>query len=390
MLAVRPAGDAMTDDATTDGAPAPAPGGVSRPAWREALPALAAALAFGASTPAVKGWLSGLPDLFVAGWLYLTSGIGLAAYRWLRRRTGTSAPEAPLRREDLPWLAGAILCGGVIAPIAYVRGVSVNAGHVTSMLLNLEAVLTAVLAVVLFREHLDGRRRAGIALIVVAGALYAWAAAGPASKGGVPLGRAAEGAAWVALACLGWGLDNNLTRRVSAKDPAQIACWKGLVGGSVSLLLAASVGAWPSPRAAELAKGAAIGFVCYGLSLVLFIHGLRRLGASRTAALFGTAPFLGVLLSAAALGEALSVWTAVVGVATAAGVALLTFERHAHEHAHEATEHEHLHVHDPLDEHHRHAHRGDEGEEPHAHAHRHEPRVHSHPHRPDLHHRHGH
>ena len=361
-----------------------------RTAWRDALPALAAAVAFGASTPAVKGWLSGLPDLFVAGWLYLSSGVGLAVYRWSRRRARGPAAEAPLRREDLPWLAGAILCGGVIAPFAYVRGVSANLGHVTSMLLNLEAVLTAVLAVALFREHLDGRRRAGIALIVDAGAFYAWVTADGGARGGAPLGRAAEGAAWVALACLAWGLDNNLTRRVSAKDPAQIACWKGLVGGAVNLVLAASIGAWPAPRVGQLAAGAAVGIVCYGLSLVLFIHGLRRLGASRTAALFGTAPFLGVLLSAAALRESLSVWTAVVGVATAAGVALLTFERHAHEHAHEAVEHEHVHVHDPVDEHHRHAHRGDEGPEPHSHAHRHEPLVHAHPHRPDLHHRHSH
>jgi drug/metabolite transporter (DMT)-like permease len=195
------------------------------------------------------------------------------------------------------------------------------------------------------------------------------------------------GAAAIASACLAWGLDNNLTRRLSAADPVQIAMVKGLAAGAVNLVLGIVAGA-QLPSTVVIGGAALIGFIGYGISLVLFVLGLRHLGAARTGAYFSTAPFIGAVLAILMLGEPLTTQLVIAGLLMAFGLYLHLAEAHDHEHAHEALEHEHRHVHDV---HHRHAHLpGDPVGEPHAHRHRHLPLRHKHPHYPDLHHRHGH
>jgi hypothetical protein len=176
-------------------------------------------------------------------------------------------------------------------------------------------------------------------------------------------------------------VDNNLTRKLSSADPVQIAMVKGLVAGGVNLTLALAHGA-TLPDPATLAGAAAIGFLGYGVSLVLFVLALRHLGTARTGAYFSTAPFLGAVLAIAFFDEPIT-----VQLLAAAGLMAIG-QRHDHDHIHEAMEHEHRHVHD---EHHQHVHGpSDPPGEPHSHRHRHAPMVHRHPHFPDLHHRHGH
>jgi drug/metabolite transporter (DMT)-like permease len=195
------------------------------------------------------------------------------------------------------------------------------------------------------------------------------------------------GAAAIAGACLAWGLDNNLTRRLSAADPVQIAAIKGLAAGVVNLVLALAAGA-AMPYMVALGSAALIGFLGYGVSLVLFVLALRHLGTARTAAYFSMAPFIGALVAIALLGEAVTPQLIGAGLLMAVGLYLHLAERHEHEHRHEALVHEHRHLHD---EHHRHEHLpGDPAGEPHSHPHRHAPLVHRHPHYPDLHHRHAH
>lgn len=247
-----------------------------------------------------------------------------------------------------------------------------------SLLLNLEAVLTAALAWLVFRENVDRRMFAGMMAIVAGGVLLSWEQAP----------RAAEllGPLLVAAACLAWAIDNNLTRKVSGGDAATIACLKGLIAGSANLVLALATGAAP-PGATTIAAAGAVGFLGYGVSLALFVVALRHLGTARTGAYFSVAPFFGAAL-ALLLGENASPAFWIAGALMALGVWLHVTERHEHEHAHEALGHTHEHLHD---EHHQHAHDFPwDGREPHVHAHLHTPLAHSHPHYPDLHHRHGH
>lgn len=195
------------------------------------------------------------------------------------------------------------------------------------------------------------------------------------------------GAALISAACLCWGIDNNLTRKLSAADPVQIAMVKGLVAGVANLILAL-IGGAALPPPGLLASAGIVGFLGYGVSIALFVLALRHLGTARTGAYFSLAPFVGAALAVVMLGEPLSGRLLLAGVLMGIGLWLHLSECHDHLHTHDAMEHEHRHRHD---EHHRHVHGPDDPPgEPHTHWHRHEPMTHRHAHYPDLHHRHGH
>jgi drug/metabolite transporter (DMT)-like permease len=191
----------------------------------------------------------------------------------------------------------------------------------------------------------------------------------------------------IVCACIFWGLDNNLTRKVSLADPLQIVELKGLVAGPVNLAIGLSLGAALPSLSAGLFAGI-VGFVGYGLSLALFVLALRHLGTARTGAYFATAPFIGSAVAVVFLGDPFTAQLAVAGVLMAAGVWLHLTEHHEHEHVHDPLSHEHPHVHD---EHHRHSHSAlDPPGEPHTHVHEHKSMRHTHPHVPDMHHSHRH
>ncbi len=340
--------------------------------------ALASAALFGASTPAAKLLLGTLDPWLLAGLLYLGSGLGLGAVMAMQRVRGRAATEAALAAGDLPWLAGATLAGGVIAPVLLLAGLARTAASTASLLLNLEGLATMAIAWIVFRENVDRRLLVGAAAILAGALVLSWRG-GP---GGFGMGAAA-----IAAACLAWGIDNNLTRKLSAADPVAIAAIKGLVAGPVNLALALTQGA-ALPGAALALGAGVVGFFGYGVSLVLFVLALRHLGTARTGAYFSTAPFVGATLGVALLGEPVTVPLGAAAVLMAIGVWLHATEAHEHDHAHEAMAHDHAHVHDA---HHGHAHGpADPPGEPHAHWHRHARLVHRHPHYPDLHHRHSH
>lgn len=348
---------------------------------RYAFFALAAAALFGASTPFAKLLVGNLSPLELAGLLYLGSGLGLLAIRVPGRLFDKAAPgskEASLSGRDYPWLAGAVLAGGVVAPVLLMWGLSGTGASEASLLLNLEGVITTLVAAVLFREVVGGRVWTAAALMFGAALLLSWQSQAEL--------RFSPHAVAIVGACFCWALDNNFTRKISASDPVALAMIKGLTAGSFNLALAIGSGS-PVPGITILAGALAIGFLGYGISLVLFILALRHLGAARTAAHFSTAPFVGASIAIFALGEPLTVSFGVALALMVTATWLVLTERHAHEHTHEYLAHSHRHVHD---EHHQHAHRGDEGPEPHAHWHEHQPMTHAHPHLPDLHHRHGH
>jgi len=347
---------------------------------RGIIQALVAAALFGASTPLVKDLLGNVNPLLLAGLLYAGSGAGLALTIVGRKLSSppASAPIMP-RREEWLWLGGAILFGGVFGPVGLTYGLLTTSASSASLLLNLEAVFTALLAWLLFGENYGKRVVLGMLAIVGGGVLLALA---PGSVFASPFG-------WllIALACLCWALDNNLTRKVSASDPLVIASLKGLVAGAVNLALASVLGlALPPPGA--IGAAALVGFLGYGVSLVLFVLALRHLGSARTGAYFSVAPFFGAVLAVLLQGDAVTAQLVGAGLLMAAGVWLHLTERHEHVHAHEPQEHSHAHFHD---EHHRHPHPdGWDGREPHTHRHAHARLVHSHPHYPDVDHRHRH
>ena len=347
--------------------------------WPGAPMALASAALFGASTPLAKLLLGGGVDPWLlAGLLYLGSGVGLGLVHFARRVIGVPAPEAPLRRGDLPWLGLVVLTGGVIGPVLLMLGLARTAASSAALLLNLEGLATMAIAWVAFKENVDRRLLIGAAAILGGAALLSWSG-GPSGLG--------LGALAIAGACLAWGVDNNLTRKLSSADPVQIAAIKGVVAGAVNLALAFGQGAH-LPDLAHVASAAVVGFFGYGVSLVLFVLALRHLGTARTGAYFSTAPFLGAALALLLFREPVTVQLIGAAILMSIGVYFHLSERHDHEHGHEALEHEHRHVHD---EHHQHVHReGEPASEPHTHWHQHTPMRHKHPHYPDLHHRHGH
>jgi len=283
-----------------------------------------------------------------------------------------------LRRHDLPVLALVVLCGGAVGPVLLMVGLSTTPASSAALLLNLEGLATMAIAWLGFRENVDRRLLLGAAAILAGAILLSWQ--GGTAGGGL-------GVLAIVGACLAWGIDNNLTRKLSAADPVQTALIKGLAAGAVNLALALA-GGGALPSAAILGGAALVGFLGYGVSLVLFVLGLRHLGAARTGAYFSTAPFIGAAIAILLFGEEVTVRLIVAGALMAVGLFLHLAEAHDHEHAHEAVEHEHRHVHDT---HHRHVHRTtDPAGEPHTHWHRHAPLRHKHPHYPDLHHGHGH
>jgi drug/metabolite transporter (DMT)-like permease len=342
------------------------------------------ALMFGASTPFAKLVLgNGVNPWLLASLLYLGSGIGLALVHRVRKAIGQGEAEAPLVRSDLPWLALVILCGGAVAPVLLMAGLATTPASMASLLLNLEGLATLAIAWLVFRENVDRRLLIGAAAILGGALLLSW-------RGGlVGGGQSGDGLGMLAIAgaCLAWGIDNNLTRKLSRADPVQIAMFKGLAAGTVNLVLALILGA-SLPAVPVVAGAALIGFLGYGVSLVMFVIALRHLGTARSGAYFSTAPFIGALLAVAMLGEPITMPLIIAGILMAIGLWLHLTESHDHEHRHEPLEHDHRHVHDS---HHQHDHPpGIAPDEPHSHPHRHAPMVHRHAHYPDLHHRHDH
>ena len=341
---------------------------------------LSAAL-FGASTPAAKVLVGVIHPVVLAGLLYCGAGVGVALLRRLPAGIWRSADaaEGTLRRADVPWLAGAIAAGGVLGPLLLMVGLASTDAATASLLLTLEGAATVLLAWFVFAENFDRRIALGMVLLVLGAAVLSWS--------GTPALATLIGPLAIVGACAAWGLDNNLTRKVSLADPLQIVQWKGLIAGPINLALGLSAGGALPGALPALASGV-VGFFGYGVSLALFVLALRHLGAARTSAYFSTAPFIGAVIAIALLGESFGWQLMLAGTLMAIGVWLHLSEHHEHEHRHEPMVHVHPHVHD---EHHRHEHgSGDPPGEPHTHVHAHGRIRHAHPHAPDMHHLHTH
>ena len=342
--------------------------------------ALSAAALFGASTPLAKLLLHDISPVTLAGLLYLGSGAGLFVIRLIRSRfrPDRAKKEFELEAGDYPWLAGAVLTGGIIAPVMLMWGLSGTAASAASLLLNFESIITTLVAAAIFREAVGGRIWLASLVMLAGGLLLSY---DPDARFNLSLSSIA-----VIGACLMWAIDNNLTRRISTSDPITIAMIKGLAAGTVNIVLG-QYGGDAIPGMWSLASSMTLGFFSYGLSLVMFIYALRHLGSARTGAHFSTAPFIGAAVAILVLDEPFTLVFAGALLLMVLATWLVLTEQHEHEHEHEFMKHSHEHTHD---EHHQHEHDGTEGPESHTHAHVHLPLRHAHPHLPDIHHRHEH
>lgn len=338
------------------------------------LQALSAAIFFGASAPIAKLLLGDIAPIFLAAFLYLGSGTGIALVKWTQHMRLKDV-EAGIKRTDILWLAGAIISGGIIAPIVLMISLQNTPASTASLLLNFEGVGTTLIALVFFKEAIGRRAWTAIIVITLASIFLS-----TDFKSGFGLSLGALG---IILACVLWGADNNFTRNISGKDPLAIVAWKGLVAGTFSFFLAWALGN-PFPVAKTILGTLVLGFVSYGLSTMLFIRSMRGLGAARTSALYGTAPLAGVILSIVLFHELLSFLFIVATILMIGGALLLINEDHSHSHVHTVLFHEHSHRHD--DSFHGH----DNFDGVHSHEHEHPEEEHEHDHMPDIHHRHGH
>jgi drug/metabolite transporter (DMT)-like permease len=353
---------------------------------RGLLKGLLAAVTFGISAPLISTLTATASPLALAGLLYGGSALALLTAKAVLRQRNQ---ESSLKRQDLGMLALLTLIGGIAAPLCLVSGLALLSAVSASLLLNLEAIFTMGIAILVGREHLSGKGIAAAALILAGAVIIG---------GGITSGPTLDGAVLIALACLGWGIDNNISQRLSIRDPIQIALLKS-IGASVPMLLVAGLTGARFPTPMEAVVLLLIGAVGYGLSIWLDLLALRALGAARESVIFATAPFVGAGFSVLVLKEALSANLIASGALMVVGVALLLNEDHAHWHRHDELWHEHKHLHNPGDQDPHHAHEHPNGEAEgvganrpywHSHPHIHKPLAHAHPHVSDGHHRHQH
>jgi drug/metabolite transporter (DMT)-like permease len=345
------------------------------------LQALLAALLFGVSAPIAKVLLGEVDPITLAAFLYLGCGIGLLLLKNVQRLSGqVDETEARVNKSDMVWLVGAILAGGVAAPIVLMFSLRETPAAAASLLLNFESVATTFIATLVFKEAVSRRAWWAILSVTAASILLSLDLNG---EWGVSIG-----AIGVLAACVLWGIDNNFTRNISAKDPVAVVTIKGLGAGAFSLTLALVLGS-PFPGLASALGAMLLGSMSYGVSIVLFVRAMRGLGAARTSALFGTAPLAGVAVSFLLFQDAPTRMFIVALSLMTVGTILLLSEHHSHLHTHEPIAHEHHHRHD--DAHHTHEHlEGISPGQSHSHWHEHPWSQHEHPHLPDNHHRHSH
>lgn len=338
------------------------------------LQALIAAIFFGSSAPIAKLLLGDVSPIFLAGFLYLGSGSGVALVRVLNQAQ-VKEKESAIKSDDVKWLVGAIISGGILAPIVLMISLQNTPASTASLLLNFEGVGTTLIALIFFKEAISRRAWFAILAITIASIFVST----NFSEGM----QFSFGAFGVVSACFLWGLDNNFTRNISGKDPLAIVAWKGLVAGVFSFLLAWALGN-TFPTFQTILWTLLVGFICYGLSTILFIRSMRGLGAARTSALYGTAPVAGVFLSILMFGELPSFFFVIAAILMIGGALLLINENHEHAHVHTAIFHDHSHSHDDA------MHNHDDAKGVHSHEHEHPAEEHEHDHMPDIHHRHGH
>lgn len=345
--------------------------------------ALLAAFFFAISVPFAKVLLKQASPFQLSALMYLGAGIGLSLYSVIvnfAAKNKSVSKEAPLEKKDIPFIIGFIVSGGIIAPVLLFKGLTTAPASMAAIALNFELIFTALIAYVFFKEHASVKLLLSVIFVILGGCALLF-----------DFEKFVFSFNWGIILVIGasfmWALDNNFTAKISIKNPITIAATKGIAGGLVNLIFAIYIVGFDLNLKLIL-TGMSLGFVSYGISLVLLIHSMRYLGASRAGILFGANPFMAAFLSIIILREAVTYQFIFSAVIMAIGIMFILSEKHKHKHYHEYLQHSHRHAHDL---HHKHEHdAGSNSAEIHSHKHIHNQTEHFHEHLPDAHHKHKH
>jgi drug/metabolite transporter (DMT)-like permease len=357
---------------------------------------------FGLATPLCKLFVSTMNSFLMAGLLYIGAGIAflpeifkIFAGKINLRKTVQNKNskdnihlsfliKKPKLNHQIKYLAGIISFGGVLGPLFLMIGLKSANSMSVSIWLNLELVATAILGVLIFKDHIDKFSALGAILTILAGILISLQESQAGLKSGI----------FILLACICWGFDNHLTAIVDAVSVQTVTFLKGTFGGITNLIigLILSEGQVSSTKSFPIIL--IVGIFSYGISIFAYVTSAQNLGPTRAQILFSTSPFWGVLAAFILLDEKINLIVIISFIMTLAGILFSNITSHSHMHHHDAITHLHLHRHD--DEHHNHIHpeniEVNKNKLPiyHSHMHTHRQIDHDHKHYPDIHHRHKH
>lgn len=250
------------------------------------LAVLAAAL-YAVNSPLSKILLNYMPSTLMAGFLYISAGVGMFVIALSRKIRKTAKSEDRLTKAELPFTVAMILLD-IAAPICLLLGLSFTSSANASLLNNFEIVATTIIALVIFKETISRRLWCGIVFVTLSCILL--------SIEDFSELQFSYGSLFILLACICWGFENNCTRKISSKDPLQIVLLKGIFSGLGSLIIGICI----SERITSLWSVFAVlsvGFIAYGLSIFFYVYAQRLLGAARTSAYYAVSPFIGAALS---------------------------------------------------------------------------------------------
>lgn len=336
---------------------------------------LLSGLLFGIATPLNKFLITALNSFELAGLLYLGAAAAFLPFviRNCKREIHSVKSSSQILR-----ISGVVIFGGFLGPLMLLSGLRLANSSSVSIWLNMELVATAVLGVLVFKDHLDRSAVAGVLLTLAAGILVS---VQEGSAGIIP-------GLFIIGACFCWGIDNHLTALIDGASPRTITFIKGGIAGATNLSIGLITGSQPL-SAGIIFSALAVGAVSYGFSIVLYVISAQQLGATRGQILFSTGPFWGILLAFIILSEPVTPFIIISMMLLAGGIFLTNIVDHGHFHKHERIVHVHLHTHD--DDHHDHTHEYEtDRNTKHSHIHEHEETAHTHKHYPDIHHRHPH
>jgi drug/metabolite transporter (DMT)-like permease len=336
---------------------------------------LLAGLLFGVATPMSKIMLSQLNGFQLAGLLYIGAGLAFLPFIIKNRKNEFTALRQTGKKKHL---AGVILFGGILGPLFLMIGLKTANAMSVSIWLNMELVATAILGILIFKDHLDRYAIFGVILTLGAGII-------------ISIQEPNSGlisAFFILMACISWGFDNHLSAIIDGVSPQTITFVKGVFGGLTNLIIGMFLNGWQI-QIHYIPIALLLGVFSYGISIVLYVTSAQNLGATRSQILFSTAPFWGIIAAWIFLGEPLTLLVLISSSVLVLGIVFTNINSHRHTHYHKSMGHIHLHSHD--DGHHNHIHEGDSDKSlKHSHLHEHKEIEHAHKHYPDLHHRHKH
>ncbi len=257
------------------------------------LHAVLAATLYAINAPMSKLLLIEIPSTMMAGLLYLGAGIGM----YILEKMNKNKDELPLTQKELPYIIAMVILD-IAAPIFLMIGLTRGSAANASLLNNFEIVVTSLIAFFIFQEAIRKRLWIAIVLVTISSILLSFEDMSSL--------QFSWGSLFILLACVCWGFENNCTRMLSYKNPAQIVIIKGFGSGFGALVLSLMIGERFS-HMGYIILALLIGFVAFGLSIYFYIYAQRTLGAAKTSTYYALSPFIGAGLSLIIFSERPSV-----------------------------------------------------------------------------------